>query len=431
MKSFSFKDENGKFYYGWWIVIAATIITGFVYSGIVSVTGVFMLPVTQDLGLSVAAYSLYLTVMSITNIITLILISKHFTQNNIKKIMIIAGILGVLSFIGFAMAQNVWMFYVFAVPQGFCFAAMTMTPCQLLVSNWFGEKAKGRAISFFLTGMTLVYILELNVLNVVIVSKGWRTGYIVLAVAVAISIIVALKLVVWSPEEKGLRRIGDIEDGDPDQIKSTVSRGIDFSVAIKRPITWFVLISCTLAVIASSSILHHGVPTMILGGFSQEQAIAIFTFLSLVMIVTGPIVGIICDKLRLSVAAIGTALCFAGSTVGLSLISVSKSAVILFGALYIFGVASINIISPLLMNYMYGEKDLPRLIGYVNMFIAIGGAIGAAALGGLFEYFGSYQIPWLIMAGVLAFVAIIRGISTTKSRKYVHITMGNAKQWKE
>ena len=51
MKSFSFKDENGKFYYGWWIVIAAAIITGLVYSGIVSVTGVFMLPVTETIPL--------------------------------------------------------------------------------------------------------------------------------------------------------------------------------------------------------------------------------------------------------------------------------------------------------------------------------------------------------------------------------------------
>ena len=55
MKSFSFKDENGRFYYGWWIVIAAAIVTGLVYSAIVTVTGVFMLPVTEELGLSVAA----------------------------------------------------------------------------------------------------------------------------------------------------------------------------------------------------------------------------------------------------------------------------------------------------------------------------------------------------------------------------------------
>lgn len=424
MKSFSFKDENGKFYYGWWIVITGAIITGLVYSGIVSVTGVFMLPVTQDLGLSVAAYSFYLTIMSITGIITLAIVSKFLDEKRIKKIMIAAGIIGVISFIGFASAKSLTMFYIFAVPQGFCFAAMTMTPCQLLVSNWFGEKAKGRAISLLLTGMTLVYIAELNILNLVIGKMGWRAGYIVLAVCVAIAVLIAAKLVVWSPEKKGLKRIGDVEDDEMERLQASGTRGIAFSVAIRKPITWLVLISCSLAVIASSSILQHGIPTMVIAGFSAPQATAITSILSLIMVVTGPVVGWICDRWRLSIAAVGSALCFAGSAVGLSLLSVSKSAVIVYSAFYIFGVASINIISPLLMNYMYGEKDMPRLIGYVNMFVGIGGAFGAAGLGALYEHFGSYQIPWLIMAAILAVVAVIRGISTTKKRKYCSANEG-------
>ena len=113
-----FKDENGKIYYGWWIVLTAAVVTGFVYSGIVSATGAFMLPVTQDLGLSVAAYSLYLTIMSLTSILTLVTVSKHMDRKNIKKLMITAGVVGIISFAGFALAQNLWMFYMFAVPPG-------------------------------------------------------------------------------------------------------------------------------------------------------------------------------------------------------------------------------------------------------------------------------------------------------------------------
>lgn len=418
MKSFSFKDENGRFYYGWWIVIAAAIITGLVYSAIVSVTGVFMLPVTEDLGLSVAAYSLYLTVMSVTGIITLAVISKFLNEKHIKKIMIIAGIIGVISFIGFAASQNVWMFYVFAVPQGFCFAAMTMTPCQLLVSNWFGEKAKGRAISLFLTGMTLVYLLEFNILSRVVSSMGWRAGYIMLAICVAISVVAAAVLVSWSPEKKGIKRIGDLDETELQAMQSAVLKGVDFKTAISKPITWLVLVSCTLAVIASSSIMQHGIPTMVMSGLTPEQATGIISVLSIIMIFTGPVIGVICDKFRLSVAAVGTAASFAIAAVGLSMMGTSQAGMWIFCVFYILGVPTINIISPLLMSYMYGEKDMPRLIGYVNMFIAIGGAIGAAGLGALYEHYGSYQMPWMIMAGVLALVAVIRAIATTKKRKY-------------
>ncbi|NBI62796.1 MFS transporter [Clostridiales bacterium] len=165
MKSFSLKDENGKIYYGWWVVLAAALICGLVYSGIVSVTGVFLIPVTTDLGLRIGNYSLYLTIMSLTNIVTLLFVSRALTAKNIKKIMAVAAAAGIISFIGFSMAKSLMWFYLFAIPQGFCFGAFTMTPCQILVSNWFGDKTRGKAMSFFLTGMSLVTVVLMNVLN--------------------------------------------------------------------------------------------------------------------------------------------------------------------------------------------------------------------------------------------------------------------------
>ena len=88
MKSFTLKDENGKFYYGWVIVLVAGLLCGLVYSGIVSVTGIFLLPVTMELELPIGGYSFYLTIMSIANMLTLLVISKFLNEKNIKKIMI-------------------------------------------------------------------------------------------------------------------------------------------------------------------------------------------------------------------------------------------------------------------------------------------------------------------------------------------------------
>ena len=61
---------------------------------------------------------------------------------------------------------------------------------------------------------------------------------------------------------------------------------------------------------------------------------------------------------------------------------------------------------------------MPRLLGYVNIFIGIGGVFGAAGLGALYEKFGSYQTPWLIATAALLIVTLVRAYSTAPKRKY-------------
>lgn len=420
MKAFSLKDENGKLYYGWVIAVLAAIITGLVYNGIVSTTGVMMLPVITEMAFEPPAFSLYLTIMSITGIITLLLVQRFFTKQNIKKIMLIAGICGVVSFIGFAMANNITMFYIFSIPQGFCFTAMTMTPCQLLVSNWFGTKAKGRAMSIFLTGMTLVYVGELNILQKVVTTSGWRAGYYLLGAGIVVAIICVF-FIKWSPEDKGVKRMGDLTEEElaAMQMKNSLTSGIDFKDAIKKPITWLVFLSATLAVIASSSILQHQIPTMVYGGYTPEKATGIVSIVSTIMLFTGPIIGVIMDKAPLRVAAFGSALCFVLSCAGLSMITTNPAlGVPIFCFFYLFGVASINIISPVIMSFLFGEKSMNKLLSWLNMFISIGGAMGAVGVSTMLVKFGSYQIPWLVMAGVLLVCAIIRFFATSKKLQY-------------
>lgn len=420
MKTIALKDENGKLYYGWVIVALSAVITGLVYNGIVSTTGVMMLPVLNDMALNPAAFSLYLTIMSITGIVTLFVVQRFFTKQNIKRIMLVAGLCGILSFVGFANSQSVTMFYIFSIPMGFCFTAMTMTPCQLLVSNWFGSKARGRAISLMLTGMTLVYVGELNLLQRIVSAYGWRPGYYLLGAGIAVAVLCVMFLK-WSPEDKGIKRIGDIDTETDGTLAegNALSKGIDFATAIRKPITWFVFLSATLAVISSSSILQHAIPTMIYGGYSPEKATAVFSLLNTVMLFTGPIIGIIMDKAPLKVAAVGSALCFTGSCVGLSLISVNPAVgVVMFGSLYVFGVASINIISPVIISFLFGDKYLHKLLSWLNMFIGIGGAMGAVGVSTLLVKCGSYQIPWLVMALCLFLCTVIRFFATSKKRQF-------------
>lgn len=420
VKGFSLKGSDGKLYYGWVVAVMAAIITGFVYNGIISTIGVMMLPVMTEFGIEPPQFTLYQTILSAVSIVALFVAQKFFTKKHIKKVLVIAGILGTISFVGFSMAKSITTFYIFAVLQGICFTTMTMTPCELLVSNWFGPKARGRAMSLFMTGMTLVYVADINILQRIVAASGWRNGYLFLAAGIAVSIICAF-FCKWSPEEIGVERMGDFSEEEMKAMEgqNALAVGYSFGQIVKKPLFWLICISCTLAVMASSSVLSHGIPTMIYGGYTPERATAITSLLSTIMIFTGPLIGVIMDKVSPAVAAGGSALCFAGACVGLSLISVNPAlGVGVFCCLYIFGVASINIISPVIMGYLFGDKEMPKLLSWMNIFIGIGGVVGAMGVSIMLTKFGTYQIPWLIAAAVLVLCAVVRIIATLKKNAY-------------
>ena len=418
MKSIYLKDENGKVYFGWWIVIVCGLIGAFAYGGAVTVSGVFLLPVTSELGFAIGQFSLYLSIMSITNIVTLFFISKHFTEKHTKKIMLAAGCCGALAFTGFSFANELWQFYALAVPMGLCFSSMTMTPCTILVSNWFGPGARGKAMSYFLGIMALVGIPLLNVLNYLIMKTGWRNGYLLIAAGILVCLPLTAKFAVWSPAVKGIRRMGELEGGpsiNPEHVP-----GIPFKEGRKNPWLWLALITCSFVVVASSAVLQHGIPTMILAGYTPVQATGIVSILSAVIIVTGLIVGALTDKMGIFFVAVGTCVMFAIGLVGHAFLA-GGGTVMLFVLIigYVFGVPAVNVIPPLMMSNMFGERELGRYIGYVNIFIAFGGVFGAALVGMLFDAFGGYREPWLVAAGILLLAGVIRGICTSKRHRFV------------
>lgn len=412
------RDENGKVYFGWYILIMSALIGTLIYNGIISTSGVFMLPVTTELGIPVGAFSFYISILSVANIITLYFISRKLNKDNLKKIMIVTGVLGVLSFVGFSFATQVWHFYALSVLQGICFGACTMTPCTILVSNWFGPAIRGRAMSFYIAGVSLIGMVIMNVLNAVIMSTGWRGGYIFCAVGILICLPLMAKFAVWSPAEKGIARMGDGEDMPPaGALDPNVIPGYTVKEGLKKAPVWLVLISCVFLVLASSSMLSHGIPTLIMSGQSPTIATFISSLISVALIGTNLIVGWSTDKFGIQFGATATCLLFALGTLGYAMVADMPGLMYPAIILYAFGVPAVNTVSPLVMAYVCGEKELHKFISYLNMLIAVGGIFGATLVGTMFDATGGYKTPWLVMSVALIIATVLRFVATSKKNK--------------
>lgn len=409
-------DNKNKTYPGWTIVALGIILMTFGYSCVVSISGVFMLPVTSELNVQIGSFALWISIMSLTGIITLVIVSKLFSQKTIKPILIIGCICGIIGFAGFATSHSLMQFYLCAVPLGICFSCVTTTPCSLLVNNWYGAKIRGKYLGIVFGGNSLAVMGVIPLTNYIVQHYSWRSAYFILAICLLICIPLVIKFAVWSPEMKGLKRPGDIEADDASGSKP--SNDFSFSENLKRPVTWIVFISGSLLVIASAAILTYSQPFMMQNGYSDVFASNIVSIMIGICLVTCTLVGHISDKFGIRFGAVLTGVAFVIAYLSQIFIpSMGMPMVILFVIGYGIGCPAVNIITPLLCNHLFGDNSAP-FIGYANMFISVGGALSATIIGKLIDITRGYVVPFCVCAILLAIMTVLRFIVTSPKFKY-------------
>lgn len=401
-------DENGKIYFGWWVTLAGFIMTVFGYSCIVSITGVYFLPVTEELGFSIGEFSGYVTVLCLASVVGLLIFQKKMVKRYIRKIMVFAAMCGAVSFIGFGCAGRLWQFYVLAVPQGFCFSLMTCTPCTVIVSNWFGVRLRGFALGVMFS--PLGAMIMSRVMNLIVQHAGWRAGYLTTGLCFALICIPCILIFMrWSPEDMGLSRKGDPADTTAaDQIRQTP--GATFRRAIRRPSTWVALITAMAVTAAPGTLFSHTMPFLEMGGLSNTAASWVFSLMFGALIIGQLAVGSYCDRHSLRVAATAVSLIFGAAFLATTAIPQFPGLVAVLILGYGFGCPVVNVVSTLVMNHMFGEKEIGRFTAYLNIFIALGIALGSSLGGVIYDITGSYTPVFVLMAGILFASATVRNV---------------------
>ncbi|MCB6993940.1 MFS transporter [bacterium 210820-DFI.6.37] len=417
MHKIGLKDENGKFYFGWYVVIMGFILMTFGYACIVSVSGVFTLPVTEDLNLQIGDFVVWMTIQSLAGIATLLVIQKKMTQKSLKPIMIISAICGAIGMIGFSRSTELWHFYMFAILLGVCMSGLTSTPCTVLATNWFGPKVRGVALSLIFGGTSLGCMIIMPILNMIVVSHGWRMAYVVIAIALLICVPLVLIFAKWSPESRGISRMGDVENEVV--IEEKDKKGIPFNIGIRKVSTWLMFLSGALLVVASVNVLLHTPTFLVMNGYSATFGANITSFSIGLLFLGSIVIGAICDRGHLQAAAIITSILFALAFIGQLLIpQLGMAGIFILIVGYGFGCPAVNVISPIIVNHMFGEKDNGRYISYVNMFISLGGAFGATLIGMILNATGTYTVPFMVCAAFIILCGIIRAVVTSKRFKY-------------
>ena len=401
--------KKSKFFYGWIIVACLFAIAMFPMVFYSTFFSYYQVPVSAEFGCSYAEFSVANVMSTIASIIFSLTLASKLGRGNTRLFMLIGGLVGAAALYAQSCITAIWQLYITFFVVNFALSAITYIPINILISNWFEDK-KGLVTSVVFAGSGLGGMLFSSWMAGIISNQGWRTGWRITALIVAVTVVVVFIFVRKTPQEMGLTPYKSVKTSKEVESEAAAAStvggwaGLSKSEAFKTTAFWFYALCLVCCGIVAAGVFTQ-VPTYLIENNVDYAAVmAVFSGVSIVgTVVTGPII----DKLGISKGSVVT--CCVSAIAIVCLIFVTKfGAGAAYAAMIIipFGAAITSLAPPLLTGSIFGYKDYGGIYGIGNSCFMVGCMIGPMLSSSLRDATGSYLPAWIAMIISYAVLAI-------------------------
>lgn len=407
-----------KLHYAWIILLAVILIRGFAGGGINTTSGLFLAPVSEEIGVGVGTLSIYLSITSIVLVLFLPLAGKLIHRFDIRMLAVAGAFLQALSFAAFGFLNSVYGWYLLAIPQAVGAALIVNLLGPIMINRWFAKNT-GLMLGIQMACVGLFGAVLQPVTAGIIAADGWRRAYFMIGgLAFVIVTVTAVLLLRDEPQDMGLSAYGSEESGmqwtgtkaqQPDEHKpeGKHAEGVQISekTAVKS-ISFYLLLLFMISLTGFGVFTQH-IPTYgRLIGFSAQQTGWALSFASVGNAIGSVAIGFISDRIG------GLKTCYGIIVLGLAAVVVfllSPAGFVLFAAAaFLHGLvsSSIMVLSPLLTIIFYGQQDYEKIYSKVAMGAPIASILLIPAYGFIYDWTNNY-VPVLIGMMVLLVAAFI------------------------
>ncbi len=400
--------KNSKIHYGWIIVLSGFMVTTFYMCIIMNCVGLFMIPVSEEFGISRSQFSLNTSVVSIAMMSIALSAGKIFTKFKIKKVMSISAIILPIAYGLYSVANNIYQFYAISFVVGICLSLCGLIPISTLIARWFNEK-RGLATGITFTGSGLGGLFLQPLIGNLITNVGYKTTYLILAILMFVCVVPFILIFI----KEDPKEMNTTPYGQKEEVKEDLNQtGLTYKEAIRTPQLYIFLVVTAISTAICSSIIQHTVPYLTEVGFTMTEA-ANFGAISLGALAVGKIIlGQIYDSQGV----------LKGSVLALSLIGVTivcymfaENEIILYlGVLASgIGIAFSTVGYSITTLTLFGKREYGAIYGLVSFASSVGSASGAPAASFIFDTTNSYDLTWtiwtvLIIFSIVAYIVMIK-----------------------
>jgi len=394
-----------KIFYGWWIVLACSLlglyVCGIVFFGFTA----FFEPIREEFGWSYTQISFAASLRGLEMGIFSPLVGVLVDRFGPRKL-ILWGIITVgFGLILLSLTQSLAMFYaaflLLAFGAGGCTAVVTMTA----VANWFRRKV-GLALGLMGSGVGAGGLMVMLIVGLIDIYQ-WRATLIILGVAMW-ALGIPLSLVVRDrPEHYGYRSDGEVSSPHF-QAHEMEDKGVEIGLrqALKMRSFLYLTIVELVRMMALMAVFTHVMPYLASVGMPRPTAGLVAGTIPLIGII-GRFglgwLGDVFDKRHMMAVAIGL--------ISLGLLAFSYVqlgwAIVPFLLLFPLGHGGSMVVRGSIVREYFGRDSFGKMIGVLMGSAAFGGIIGPTLAGWAFDTVGSYHPVWLLLCGLNGLTTVL------------------------
>ena len=381
---------------GWIVVLASFLLMFFIFTTSISCMGIYIKPVSADMGISRTAFSMTITISSFAMMISAIVVGKLVAKVNIRWMMLLGVLMSAGSLFIFSAAQSLFYFYAGAILMGWAVSLTCNIPISVLVKEWFVGENEGLAVSIAFVGTGAGAMVLTPLYSYIIENIDWRTSFMVAGICI---LFVLLPAVIF-----GIRR----KDSNSKKSTDINNEGrIMLGDAVKMPATWMVFLGFVIISLSNMVILNQSIPYWTDNGLSPADAAKLISIASGALIIGKLMVGRLIDKIGARITSILCTVMLMISVIALWIIGNSSNVLIIavFAVGYAIGAAAATVAMPTVISYMYGKCEFGAIMGIFSMTGGVGGML-QVVFSAIYESTGNYNYAWSLIVA-LCLVLII------------------------
>ena len=215
--------RNTKLHYGWIVLLGIILIRGFAGGGLNTTSGLFLLPVSNDIGVGIGTLSIYLSITSIVLVFWFPFAGRLINKYDIRFVALCAVILQAGAFSLLGLMNNVSGWYILAVPYAMGSGILANLLGPILINRWF-KKNTGLILGVQMAFVGLFGAVLQPLASSLIEGAGWRNTYFILGGITFIVVILSIIFIIRDrPENKNLKPYGYEEINNDNNNKTVKS----------------------------------------------------------------------------------------------------------------------------------------------------------------------------------------------------------------